>query len=75
MPTTTEQIRIINPAGEDRAPALVLQQYFGRKDGQTLQDFMSEVKVLTPGDKLELTIGAAHALGWSVLDKTTGQPL
>lgn len=50
------------PVGE----ASVLQAYFGRKENQTLQEFMAEVKALTPESKTELALGAAKEVGYTV---------
>lgn len=52
--------------GQSTSEAGVLQDYFGRKEGQTLQDFMAECKSLTPEDKTELAELAAKALGYTV---------
>lgn len=44
----------------------VLMTYFGKKEGQSLQGFMEEVKVLKPEDKAELAELAAKELGYAV---------
>lgn len=57
---------IKNAAGNVKSEAVVLQDYFGRKEGQNLQDFMAEVKKLDPKDKSELATLAAKELGYTV---------
>lgn len=52
--------------GKVVSEASALNAYFGRKEGQSLQDFMNEIKALSPESKTELAIGAAQNLGWSV---------
>lgn len=54
--------------GKTTSEAGVLQEYFGRKQGQTLQDFMAECKALKPEDKSELVRLAAAELGFTVED-------
>lgn len=52
--------------GKTTSAAGVLQEYFGRKEGQTLQGFMDECKSLKPEDKDELVRLAASALGFTI---------
>lgn len=51
--------------GQSTSEAGVLQDYFGRKEGQTLQEFMAECKGLTPENKTELANLAARELGYT----------
>lgn len=48
--------------------AATLRNYFGKKQEQTLQQFMEEVKGLTPVDKEELARLSAKELGYTVED-------
>ncbi len=41
----------------------VIRDYFGMHTGDTLSDFVEELRQLTPEDKLELAQGAATELG------------
>ena len=50
------------------SPIIVLKTYFGIKEGQTLTDFMAEVKKLTPEQKDELVALAAKELGVTVTE-------
>lgn len=59
-------MQITNQAGEVKSGMVVLKNYFGMKEGQTLNEFNEEVKKLTPEDKEELVIGAAKELGYTV---------
>ena len=59
-------MQIKNAAGEIKSSIVVLKNYFGQKEGQTLNEFNEEVKRLTPEDKEELVIGAAKELGYTV---------
>lgn len=43
-----------------------LSKYFGRREGQTLQEFSAEINKLTHADKLELRPMLAAALGEEV---------
>ena len=43
----------------------IIRRYFGKKDGQTLSEFASEVTELSDAEKLELAQGAALNLGLS----------
>lgn len=54
--------------GKLTSEAGVLMDYFGKKEGQTLQDFMAECKALKPEDKKELAILCAAKLGYIVED-------
>jgi hypothetical protein len=40
-----------------------IRQFFGLKPGETLQEFMQELKALTPEDKKELAEAAVKELG------------
>jgi len=52
--------------GTVKSEAAALRQYFGLNPGQTLSEFMTEIKALTPDGKTELAQGAALKLGWTV---------
>jgi hypothetical protein len=52
--------------GKVTSEASAIKAYFGMKPEQKLQDFMAELKELTPESKTELAIGAAEKLGWTV---------
>lgn len=52
--------------GTVKSEAATLKTYFGAHPGQTLSEFMTECKALTPESKTELAIGAAKELGWTV---------
>lgn len=54
--------------GTEVSEAATLQEYFGRKQEQTLQQFMAELKALKPEDKTELAHLSALALGYTVED-------
>ena len=56
---------IKNNAGETKSEAVALMTYFGRKPNQTLNEFMAEVKALSPESKNELVIGACREMGWT----------
>jgi hypothetical protein len=60
--------KIIDANGKETSEAGALKGYFGLQPGQSLAGFMAEVKQLTPEDKTELAVGAAKALGWSVVE-------
>lgn len=54
---------------QDGSPAqeiVVFRDYFGLQPGQTLQQFVAEVKALSPEDRAELLTGAALELGYVV---------
>lgn len=55
--------------GKTSSEAGVLQDYFGRKEGQTLQEFMAECKSLTATDKTELANLAAAAMGYTEISE------
>lgn len=57
---------IKDTTGKTTSEASAIMQYFGKKEGQTLSEFMTEVRQLTPESKTELAIGACKELGWSV---------
>lgn len=59
MPITKQNGQVVGEVA-------VLQEYFGRKEGQSLQEFMAETKALTPESRTELANGAALALGYTV---------
>jgi hypothetical protein len=44
-------------------PVPAIKQYFGMLPGQTMVQFLAELKALTPEEKLELARGAAKELG------------
>jgi hypothetical protein len=52
--------------GKEVSEAAVLKQYFGMKPQQTLQEFMDEIRKLSPLAKQELANGAAKELGYIV---------
>lgn len=54
--------------GKSLSEASVIMAYFGRKEGQSLQDFMEEVRQLSPESKNELAIGAAKELGYAMAE-------
>lgn len=60
-------MQIISPDGTVRTEAAAIQAYFGRQPGQSLSDFMKEIKELSPEGKTELAVGAAKELGWKVV--------
>ena len=39
------------------------KEYFGKKEGQSLQDFASELNALTEQDKIDLAAGLAIEMG------------
>ncbi|KKM04369.1 hypothetical protein LCGC14_1764930 [marine sediment metagenome] len=41
----------------------VLGRYFGKKDGQTISEFRTEIQAMTSDERLELAQGAAQAMG------------
>ncbi|MFA5401773.1 MAG: hypothetical protein WC359_15080 [Dehalococcoidia bacterium] len=45
-----------------------LMDFFGKKPGQTTEEFAAEIKALSPQEKEDLASAAAKALG-----KTTGK--
>ena len=59
--------QIKNAEGKDTTEAAAIMAYFGRHPGQTLSDFMTEIKALTPEAKTELAIGATEKLGWTLV--------
>ena len=59
-------MKITDNTGKVLSEASVTMAYFGRREGQSLQSFMDEVRQLTPESKQELAIGAAKALGHNV---------
>jgi exonuclease VII large subunit len=46
--------------------AVAVKKFFGMKDGQTLQDFVAEVRGLTPADRAEMAPQLSVALGEEV---------
>lgn len=46
-----------------KSPIVILKEYFGFKQGQTLKEFSEEVKKLPESDKEELVVLAAKELG------------
>ena len=54
----------IDETGKRTSEAAALMRYF-RKADETLQDFMTQVKALTPDAKTELAVGAAKELCWA----------
>lgn len=44
----------------------VLKEYFGYKEGETLQQFSAEIKALSDDEKMELATLAAVELGTTV---------
>jgi len=58
--------KIIDNNGKEISEAGVIRQYFGMQPGQTLAQFMVEVKQLSPESKTELALGAAKELKLSV---------
>lgn len=46
--------------------AMILQKFFGRKEGQTLVQFNDELKALSAAEKAELAEAAAKAMGVEV---------
>lgn len=58
--------KITDNTGKVTSEAAAIMNYFGKKPGQTLSEFMTEVRALTPADKTELAIGACKELGWTV---------
>lgn len=47
--------------------AVALKNYFGTKEGQSLSDFVGEMKMLTPEDKAELAKLLTEELGEEVV--------
>lgn len=43
----------------------ILNEFFGRKPGQTLAEFNAELKTLTEAEKLEMAKAAAKSLGYT----------
>lgn len=58
-------MEIKDQTGAVKSEAAALRQYFGLHPGQTLSEFMTEIKALTPEAKTELAVGAAKELGWT----------
>lgn len=59
--------KIIDGNGKEISEASAIKAYFGTKQGQSLQEFMAELKALTLEDKTELAVGAARELGYHVV--------
>ncbi len=53
-----------NGGGKPVGEAVVIKAYFGMRPGDRMQEFMGELRVLTPEAKSELAAGAAKELGW-----------
>lgn len=51
---------------EKMTPVSILRKFFGLKPGQTLQDFLAELKTLSPDERKELAELAAKVLGVEV---------
>jgi len=47
----------ISDKGSIEGGIVELQKYFGRRDGQSLQEFGAELKALTDDDKVQLVGG------------------
>lgn len=50
-------------ADKKQGALIVLKSYFGFKDGQTLKEFVAELKDLSDEDKLELAQAVAEGMG------------
>lgn len=57
---------IKDSTGKDKSGLVVLKEYFGLQPGQTITGFNEEVKKLKEEDKLELIIGAAKEMGYTI---------
>ena len=53
--------------GQVKTSIIVLKNYFGLKENQTISEFNEEVKKLSFEDKEELVIGAAKELNYTVV--------
>jgi hypothetical protein len=47
----------------EKTAMAIINEFFGRKPGQTLTEFAAEIKELSPEEKAELVNGAAFELG------------
>lgn len=45
-----------------KSQAVILKEFFGMKPGQTLTDFMAEIKALSPLEKDQLASAAAREM-------------
>jgi hypothetical protein len=59
-------MKIIDNNNKEVSEAATLKQYFGLNPNQTLTDYMTDIRKLTPVEKTELAHGAAKELGWTV---------
>jgi hypothetical protein len=59
---------IKNKAGQPVPRITCISQYF-RQEGETLQDFMAQVKALDEASKEELAVGAARELGYTISEE------
>lgn len=57
---------ILDNTGKEVSEAGVLKTYFGMHPGQTVSEFMKEVKELTTESKTELAVAAAKELGYTI---------
>lgn len=61
-------MKIIDNTGKEVSEAAVIKSYFGMRPAQTVGEFMTEIKALTPESKTELALGAAKELGYTTLE-------
>jgi len=52
---------------QKKPAVIILKEFFGYKDGQTLKEFNEELKALSPAEKLELATLAAEKLGYELV--------
>jgi hypothetical protein len=48
---------------DSKTPMAIMKEFFGYKQGQSMQDFVKEIKELSPEEKRELVELAAKELG------------
>lgn len=52
---------------KDLTPTAAIRDYFGQKPGQSLKEFVEEIKALSPEDKHELASLTAKELGGNLV--------
>lgn len=60
-------MKIVDNNGKETSETAAIKAFFGMRPEQKLNDFMQELKELTPAAKTELAVGAAKELGWTVI--------
>jgi len=60
-----KHIQILDENGKVQSETGAISKYF-RMPGETVSEFMAQVRKLTPESKTELATGSAKAIGWTV---------